>query len=457
MMVGEPGTAIDSLGRRRDHVAEIRSDGLDASAPARVKAARSGVPWPPMRLLSIADAPTDDDDARLRKRVGVAAGFVTIVAPLTLPFQAPGQPLAGVFGVALSLYSCANLAWLFRTHNFERYVITLLASAVLFVPIATFLGGGITGSSVGIVWAFLMPAYAIMALGPRRATPWFVAFLATIGVMTAVDPLIHEAVPRPPYPLVLIGLVQNTVVPLTIAFLLLRYTDTRRRAAEARVDELLTNAIPRSIAVRLKRGERRIADSYPEASVLFADIVGFTPWAQQTPPDRVVELLDGLFSIFDELTVSHGLEKIKTIGDAYMAVAGVPEPRSDHELAAVDLAGAMIAAVAELRKRTGVDLHVRIGVASGPVVAGVIGRDRLLFDLWGDTVNLASRMESFGVPDRIQVSASTRTALGDRWAFEEREVDVKGLGRLSAYLATPSPRSPVAEETPDALTDPTRV
>ena len=125
----------------------------------------------------------------------------------------------------------------------------------------------------------------------------------------------------------LVGLVQNTVIPLTIAFLLLRYTDTRRRAAEARVDELLTNAIPRSIAARLKRGERRIAELYPEATVLFADIEGFTPWAQRTPPDRVVALLDGLFTTFDELTASHGLEKIKTIGDAYMAVAGAPEPR----------------------------------------------------------------------------------------------------------------------------------
>ena len=399
-----------------------------------------------MRLLSIADAPTDDDDARLRKRVGVAAGLATIVAPLTLPLQAPGQPLAVVFGVALSLYSSANLALLLRTHNFERYVTTLIASGVVFVPVGTFLGGGITGSSVGIVWAFLMPAYAIMALGPRRATPWFIAFLATIGVMVAVDPLIREAVPRPPYLLVLLGLVQNTVFPLTIAFLLLRYTDTRRRAAEARVDELLTNAIPRSIAARLKRGERRIAESYVEATVLFADIVGFTTWAQRTAPDRVVELLDGLFTTFDELTASHRLEKIKTIGDAYMAVAGVPEPRPDHAVATVELARAMIAVVGDLPERTGVDLHVRIGIATGPVVGGVIGRDRLLFDLWGDTVNLASRMESSGVPDRIQVSSSTRVALGDRCAFEEREVDIKGFGRLPAYLFTgASPRSTVAE------------
>jgi adenylate cyclase len=400
-----------------------------------------------VRLLSIAEAPTDDDDARLRKRVGIAAGLATIVAPLTLPLQAPDQPLAIVFGAALSLYSAANLGLLLRTHKFERYVVALIASGVVFVPVGTFLGGGITGSSVGIVWAFLMPAYAIMALGPRRATPWFLAFLATIGVMVAFDPLIRDAVPRPPYQLVLLGLVQNTVIPLTIAFLLLRYTDTRRREAELRVNELLTNAIPRSIAARLKRGERRIAESYQEATVLFADIVGFTSWAQQTAPDRVVELLDGLFTTFDELTANHGLEKIKTIGDAYMAVAGVPEQRTDHAVVTIDLAQGMIAAVADLRERTGVDLHVRIGIATGPVVAGVIGRNRLLFDLWGDTVNLASRMESSGLPDRIQVSSSTRAALADHDHFEEREVDAKGFGQVPAFLLTASSPRSVAERT----------
>ena len=389
-----------------------------------------------MRILSIIDAPTDDDDARLRKRVGVAAGIATVIAPLTLPLQAPGQPLAFVFGLALSLFSIANLAVLARTRNFERFVVALIASGVVFVPVGTFVGGGITGSSAGMVWAFLVPGYAIMALGPRRATPWFFAFLATIAVMVVVDPFIREAIPRPPYQLVLIGLVQNTVVPLTIAFFLLRYTDTRRRAAEAQVDALLTNAIPRSIAARLKRGERRIAEYYPAATVLFADIEGFTPWAQRTPPDQVVELLDGLFTRFDELAAGHGLEKIKTIGDAYMAVAGAPDPHPNPAVATVEFARAMIRAVAEVGATAGVDLQVRIGVATGPVVAGVIGRQRLLFDLWGDTVNLASRLESHGLPGRIQVSEAVRDAMDDHRQFEARTVDVKGLGRLQTYLVT---------------------
>jgi guanylate cyclase len=387
-----------------------------------------------IRLLAFADDPRDEDELRRRKRVGVAAGYLTIIAPLTLPVQAPTQPIAWVLGVALSAYSLVNLIVLARTGAFERFVIALIAAGLIFVPTATFLGGGIIGSSAGLVWGFLVPAYAILALGPYRAARWFVAYLALVAVMVVADPVARAWAGPAPYRLQLLGQVQNTVMPLAITFLLLRYTDIRRLAAEARVDELLTNAIPATIAARLRHGERRIAESYPATTILFADIVGFTPWAQRTPPHEVVELLDGLFTAFDELTERHGLEKVKTIGDAYMAVAGAPEARPDHALAAVMLARSMIATVAELRERLGLDLQIRIGLASGPVVGGVIGQRRLNFDLWGDTVNLASRLESSGVSGRIQIAASTEALLEDPVELERREIDVKGLGRLTAYL-----------------------
>jgi guanylate cyclase len=387
-----------------------------------------------LRLLSFAEDPREEDELRRRKRIGVAAGFLTILAPLTLPLQAPGQPVAWVIGVALSAFSVANLIVLAHSGRFERFVIALISAGVVFVPMAGFLAGGITGSSTGLVWAFLIPAYAILALGPHRGTRWFVAYLALVALMVMLDPLALAWAGPAPYSLQVFGQVQNTVIPLTITFLLLRYADIRRLTAEARVDELLTNAIPSSIASRLRHGERRIADAYPATTVLFADIVGFTPWAQRTPPERVVEVLDSMFSVFDELTERHGLEKIKTIGDAYMAVAGAPEPRTDHASEAVAVGRAMIVAMADLRARLGVDLEIRIGMASGPVVGGVIGERRLLFDLWGDTVNLASRLESSGIPGRIQVAASTRALLADSVEVEAREVDVKGLGHLVAYL-----------------------
>jgi guanylate cyclase len=295
--------------------------------------------------------------------------------------------------------------------------------------------GGLGGSSAAIVFAFLGPVFALLALGPRRATAWFVAFLAVVIGVILVDPVVSSRIPPQPYPLRLIWYAANLFVPLGITFALLRYTDVRRRSAEARSEELLTNAIPAAIAVRLKRGEGRIAESYPDTTVLFADLAGFTPWARETDPGRVVGFLDGLFTRFDELAAESGVEKIKTIGDAYMAVAGAPEPRSDHAQATTRLARGMLTALAEAGERFEVPLELRIGLASGPVVGGVIGDRRILFDLWGDTVNTAARMQSSGIPGRIQVAGSTRELLGDGWSFEEREpVDVKGLGSMTTYL-----------------------
>jgi adenylate cyclase len=249
-----------------------------------------------LRLITIADESQDNENERVRKRVGVIAGYVTVIAPLTAPIQARWNPFAIVLGVALSLWAIGDLVLLARTRRFERYVVALLGAGVLFVPFVTEIGGGITGSTAGLAWGFLGPAYAIMALGPQRATPWFIAFLGMVGALAIADPWVHAAVAPAPYALVLSDQIINVVVPLTIIFLLLRYLDLRRQAAEARADELLTNAIPSAIATRLRHGENRIADLYPETTVLFADIVGFTPWTRRTDPTSVVSLLDDLFS-----------------------------------------------------------------------------------------------------------------------------------------------------------------
>jgi adenylate cyclase len=390
-----------------------------------------------LRLIAIADEPGDDDDARLRKRVGVVAGYVTIFAPLATPAQVSFLPISWVLAIGLSLYCVGNLLILWWTHQFDRYVVALIASGLVYVPVVTVIGGGVTGSSAGLVWAFLIPAYAVMALGPRRATPWFVAFLLTLVIITIVDPWARDSFGGASYEARLLGTMMNAAMPLTILFVLLRWTDTRRRAAEARSEELLTNAIPSAIAARLKRGQEHIAEVYPETTVLFSDIAGFTAWVGQTDPDRVVSLLDDLFTRFDRVAADCGIEKIKTIGDAYMAVAGAPQAQSGHAEVALRAARDMLAAAAEWRQDAGVDLQVRIGLASGSVVGGVIGQRRILFDLWGDTVNTAARMQSSGVPGRIQLSAATRDRLQDTSRFEERTLDIKGLGVVSGYLVSP--------------------
>jgi class 3 adenylate cyclase len=207
----------------------------------------------------------------------------------------------------------------------------------------------------------------------------------------------------------------------------------RRTIAEERAksERLLANMLPASIAERLKQNPQAIADGFDAASVLFADIVGFTPLSATMPPHALVELLNRVFSRFDELARVHGLEKIKTIGDAYMAVAGVPAARQDHARAAADMALAMRD---EIGRVSDGKLVLRIGLHAGPVVAGVIGVSKYSYDLWGDTVNTASRMESHGAPGSIHASAEFRAFVGDGFVWEERgAIEIKGKGPMRTF------------------------
>jgi class 3 adenylate cyclase len=200
-------------------------------------------------------------------------------------------------------------------------------------------------------------------------------------------------------------------------------------------ERLLLNVLPGSIAARLKQTEGVIADDFPEVTVLFADIVDFTSRSERITPEQVVEVLNDLFSAFDRLTRQRGLEKIKTIGDAYMVVGGLPEPRPDHAEAVAEMALAMLEEVAGRSDPGGRPLAVRIGIDTGPVVAGVIGTAKFSYDLWGDTVNTASRMESHGVPGCIQVTGRTYRRLCDRYRFQRRgPIPVKGKGDLHTYF-----------------------
>jgi adenylate cyclase len=207
------------------------------------------------------------------------------------------------------------------------------------------------------------------------------------------------------------------------------------KVEQEKSERLLLNILPQPIAHRLKNENGIIADSFPEATVLFADIVDFTRLATHIPATEVVALLNDIFSRFDSLAEKHGLEKIKTIGDAYMVVGGIPTPRPDHAAAVADMALDMQAAVGGRSRDTGGLLRVRIGIHTGPVVAGVIGTRKFIYDLWGDTVNIASRMEAVGIPGSIQVTSATYELLKNTYRFDERgRVLVKGKGEMSTYL-----------------------
>jgi class 3 adenylate cyclase len=189
------------------------------------------------------------------------------------------------------------------------------------------------------------------------------------------------------------------------------------------------------VAERLKRGEEPLADRFEEVTVLFADLKGFTPLASTTPAPRLVEILNRLYREIDGLAAELGVEKIKTIGDAYMAAAGVPEATPGHAAAAASLGLAMLEAVARVNQELGLELQLRVGLHTGPAVAGVIGTHKFAYDLWGDAVNTASRMESHGVAGRVHLSEETRARLGDAFQVEERgEIEVKGKGPMRTYL-----------------------
>lgn len=205
-----------------------------------------------------------------------------------------------------------------------------------------------------------------------------------------------------------------------------------------RSEELLLHILPRPIAARLRSGETPIADDIPEATILFADLAGFTALSSTMVAVEIVEMLDVLFSRFDALAERYGLEKIKTIGDGYMVAGGVPDPRPDHAAAIADMALAMVDATEIATRALGVlgqPLRVRIGIHSGPLVAGVLGINKQIYDVWGDTVNIASRMEKYGEPGRIHISGATRALLGDRYRLECRgQIEIKGKGKMQTYF-----------------------
>ncbi|MBT3927892.1 MAG: adenylate/guanylate cyclase domain-containing protein [Rhodospirillaceae bacterium] len=226
-------------------------------------------------------------------------------------------------------------------------------------------------------------------------------------------------------------------------FVLYRLERLRRReflnlekiaTERSRYHDLLVRILPASIAERMRAGEQHIADRFDEASVLFVDIVGFTRLSARLKPEEIVALLEKVFAAFDELVEKHGLEKIKTIGDAYLVAAGLPVPRADHAEAIADFALDLQQTAHGLNSPDGNTMEIRIGFHSGPLIAGVIGESRFLYDMWGDTVNVASRMESLGMPGKIQVSDEAHDILAGKYAFEPRgTIEVKGRGEMQTW------------------------
>jgi adenylate cyclase len=210
------------------------------------------------------------------------------------------------------------------------------------------------------------------------------------------------------------------------------------QAEKSKSDALLLNILPATVVERMRQGEVAIADRFPETTILFSDLVGFTSLAGRSSPSQIIELLNQLFSAFDALATRFGLEKIKTIGDSYMVAGGLPEAQANHALAVADMALGMIKAVHDIGTKFGEPLEARIGIHSGDVVAGVIGQHRFIYDVWGDTVNTASRLESSGLPNRIQISEATCALVQETFHCEPRgEIAIRGKGTMQTYFLGP--------------------
>jgi guanylate cyclase len=386
-------------------------------------------------VLSIGADPDQTEAIRGGRRVFIIA-FI-IASLFSIPQGASdfidGYTWVAVMNVVVSMVGFVLVFAIWRRPRWFVVLVTImfaLIAASQLVETAMF--GGLFPSGLVVMFGLAFPLAALLAIGVRSALWWSAAFIASVMVAVAIpnwfDPIYSQTEPTvdAAFNLITTGILVTAVV---------WYFVRQRDRFQQRSDDLLHNILPDEIAARLKDdGTTTIADDVDAASVLFADVVGFTPMSVTMSPAELVGLLDELFTAFDGFVAELGLEKIKTVGDAYMVAAGVPVPRPDHARAIAELALRIRDHVATT-PIAGRTIELRIGIASGPVTAGIIGTHKFAYDLWGDTVNTASRMESSGIPGSIQVTRATYELISDGFVCEPRgSVAVKGKDEMETYF-----------------------
>jgi len=389
------------------------------------------------RLLSVGVRDGDSHETIRTKRLLSGVLLASIPTSILSTFQLVyvfGAPAAGLTIAMMIPTALISLFVMWRwPSSFPSITHLPVFAGIMVSAVLVVLAGGFLESGANSVWGFVPVLGALAVFSDRRATFWLWFFIAsqvvTVAWATQVEPVF--VVENAEY----VAVFNLVIVSVFVYFMMLYYVRQRALLLE-RSDGLLRNILPDEIAARLKDSPDAIADVYESASVLFADVVGFTPMSTDLAPSDLVDLLDEIFSAVDDLVETRGLEKIKTIGDAYMVAAGVPEPRDDHAMVLCDLALGVqeLAASQEFR---GHRIAFRIGVNSGPVVAGIIGTKKFSYDLWGDTVNTASRMESTGAPGEIQITRATRELVDGAFVCESKGVlDVKGKGPMPVWRLT---------------------
>jgi guanylate cyclase len=380
--------------------------------------------------------PSDSSEVALHKRliVVLCVGTLPLTALWSAIYLAAGVPLAAAVPALYTAFTPINTAVFAWTRNLGLYRFTQLLLILVLPFLLMLVLGGFRESSVVIIWAALCPLGSLLLEELRQTLFWIVGFVVLLVASALLQPWLVPV--GLPYAFVTWFFVLNLGAVISITFGLLYYFVGRRNFFQQRSEMLLLNILPREISEALKAGPRTIAAHYDAASILFADVVEFTPLAATMTPLNLVDLLNEVFRCFDGLVEKYDLEKIKTIGDCYMVASGVPRPRVDHAVALVDLALDMQQAVAG-QSFGGRRLAFRIGVNSGPVVAGVIGRKKFIYDLWGEAVNLASRMESHGQRNTIQITRNTYELVKDAFDCAAKgTIEVKGAGLIEVWHVT---------------------
>ena len=387
-------------------------------------------------LARIGSDSNDDDDIRLQKSLLVlyAVPFIFAGAAWGLMYIFFNEPAAGAIPLSYGVISLFSLIYFSRTHyyHFFRFSQLLLILLLPFLLMLA-LGGFINGSAV-ILWSLICPMGAMLFDEPRHAPRWFLAFIVLVVLSGLLQPYVRSG-NNLSSTLIIFFFVINLLGVGSLVFMMVYYFVNQKNMFQQKSESLLLNILPKEIAAILKNESRTIADHYDEASVLFADMVGFTPLSAQLPPVEMVELLNEVFSFFDSLLDKYKVEKIRTIGDSYMVASGVPRGRSDHAQALANMALEMRDHIATHTFCNGQRVNFRIGINSGSMIAGVIGKRKFVYDVWGDAVNVASRMESHGLGGAVQITRATFDLIKDEFVCQPRgSVNVKGKGEMEVWL-----------------------
>ena len=407
------------------------------------------------RLRNAGIEPGDSDELRLNKALLVfATGLVSVASTLWLAiYWSLGPQLSATLPFAFQILLAGNLLVYLKTGNFNFFRIAQLGLFLFFPFVAQWsIGNFITASGL-ILWGLLAPIGAILCFGVRESIAWFFAYVFLVALTGFFDYYLADAVPvsaatRIPIRTSVFFFALNFVAISSMVYLLLRFSIQEKQKIESKLAEahrllqieqdrserLLLNILPGPIAERLKNSNQTIADGFADVTVMVADIVNFTQVASGMTPSQVFAMLNRIFSVWDELAEKYGIEKIKTIGDAYMVAGGLNDAREDYSAAIADLALEMRDLLHRDFNVNDRHLDVRIGIGTGPVVAGVVGKKKFIYDLWGDTVNIASRITTEGTPGMVQCDAATWRRLKGNFVFDEPQVlYLKGKGNMTVY------------------------